>query len=274
MGSSDHEFYELFKAEPRLLDIFIDMNPHATYEFDSMIFKELQRQCDGLLRSSDPDEAAIIFEFQMQRKPDIYVRIISEMAMYQSKNMKQKVRGVIVFLNPDIDPGDPNWRQVVDTCPDLLKVLYLNEIYEDLKRTKPDSPLQVVFAPFVENDLRLIRRNARKWSKQLNQLPYNQEQRETIFKVFMSWLVKNLPDISEKELIEMTSLVQDISHTRFYKEVSEKFLQEGLERGLERGIQKSLNESIQVLQEMLDEGLISKETYESKVKVLKGRTAN
>ena len=88
------------------------------------------------------------------------------------------------------------------------------EIYEELKRSQLSTPLQAVFAPYVEKVPHLIRQNASKWSQQLNQLPYNPGQRETFLKVFLSWLVDALPDLSEKELKQMTSLVRDTDFIR------------------------------------------------------------
>jgi hypothetical protein len=254
MASSDHEFYQLFKTEPRFLDVFIEMHPERSYTFESVTFKKVQRSCDGLLQSDDPDEACVIFEFQMQKKPNIYQRIITEMAMFQTQNPGKKVRGVIVFQDPETDPDEPHWKRMATTCPELIKVLYLNEIYEDLKQKKPNSPLQAVFAPFVEKDPKLIRQNAKKWSQQLNQLPYNQQQRETILVVFLSWLVNCLPDITKKELKDMTSLAQNIRHTQFFKDVAEEVWPD---------------HQLKLLQEQLEEGVISREYFDRKVKELK-----
>jgi predicted transposase YdaD len=266
MGSSDHELYQLFKAEPRFLGVFVEMKPNETYTFESVTFKSFQRQCDGILKSDNPDEATVIFEFQMQKKANIYARIISEMVMYHSEHITQKVRGVIVFKDRKTDPGDQNWKPVAETCPGLLKVLYLDEVYQDLKASQPESPLQAVFAPFVENDPNLIRRNARKWSQQLNQLPYTPEQRETFLKIFLSWLANSLPNLSEKELTKMTSLAHDISHTRFYKDVLQKGKAEGKAEGREEGLLKG---KIVQLQELLDEGAITQEFFDLKVRKLK-----
>jgi predicted transposase YdaD len=258
MASSDIELYQLFKAEPRFLNVFVEMDLNETYTFEPITFKDFNRRCDGLLRSDNPDEATVIFEFQMQKTEDIYARIVSEMAMYHLENIKRKVCGVIVFRNPETDPDDHNWQQVRDTCPGLLKVLYLNQVYEDLKHNQPDSPLQAVFAPFCEKDPNLIRQNASSWSRQIHQLPYPKEQREIILKVFMSWLTQSLPDLSKKELKQMTSLTFDIKHTRFYKEVSEESRREGEFTG-----------QLKLLRNMLNEGLISQETFDRKMNALK-----
>jgi predicted transposase YdaD len=254
MASSDHEIYELFKTEPRFLDVFIPMNPDATYTYESITFKKVQRSCDGMLKSSDPNEATVILEFQMQKNPDIYARIMSEIAIYHREHLEKKVRGVIIFKDTKTDPGDHNWSQVAKTCPGLLKVLYLNQIYEDLKRTQPNSPLQAVFAPFVEKDRNYIRQNAKKWSYQIDALPYLPEQRERMFDVYLSFLVDRLPGITKKEFLNMSPLARDLSHTQFYKDVAKE---------------TEVGANMRLLQEMLDEGLISQEVYDLKVKGLK-----
>jgi predicted transposase YdaD len=66
-------------------------------------------------------------------------------------------------------------------------------------------------------------------------------------------LADRLPNLSKQELNQMTSLVRDISHTRFYKEVTEEGKVDG---------------KIEQLKEMLGEGAISQEYYDRKMKGL------
>jgi predicted transposase YdaD len=62
----------------------------------------------------------------------------------------------------------------------------------------------------------------------------------------------------------MTSLTFDIKHTRFYKEVSEESRREGRREGEFTG-------QLKLLRNMLNEGLISQETFDRKMKELKGK---
>jgi hypothetical protein len=127
----------------------------------------------------------------------------------------------------------------------------------------------------VEKDPKLIRQNAKKWSQQLNQLPYDQEQRETILEVFLSWLVNCLPDITKKELKDMTSLAQNIRHTQFYRDVFEDFIKAGTKNIRHTQLYRDVAEEVRpdhqlnLLQEQLVEGVISREYFERKVKELK-----
>lgn len=91
-----------------------------------------------------------------------------------------------------------------------------------------------------------------------NQLPYDEAKRESFLKIFMSWLAVTMPDVSEKELKHMTTLVRDIRHTRFYKDVTEESRREGKTTG-----------RLKQLREMLDEGAISQEYFDKKVNDLK-----
>jgi predicted transposase YdaD len=68
----------------------------------------------------------------------------------------------------------------------------------------------------------------------------------------------------------MISLAHDISHTRFYKDVLQKGKTEGRAEGREEGKAEGLLKGkIEQLQELLDEGAITQEFFDLKVRKLK-----
>jgi predicted transposase YdaD len=64
----------------------------------------------------------------------------------------------------------------------------------------------------------------------------------------------------------MSSLVFDISHTRFYKDVEDRVGEKAKQEGKQEG---EFTGKLKLLQEMLDEGTISQETFDRKVEALK-----
>jgi hypothetical protein len=262
---SDFQFYQLFATVPRFLSIFTELDPDAEYTFKSRTFKEVSVSCDGLLEASDPDLPGIIFEFQMQEEPSVYRRIFQEMAAYQCENPEREVQGILVFFSRKINKKpDPSWHPYSEACAGNFKVLYLNEIYEDLKQHEPSSPLRVILAPFIEQNPETVWANLSNWINQLQQLPLSKTKRAKIIHVMLSWVEMILEEPKKKELIKMLRAKTDFRDnfvTRAFKAELEAI-------GFEKG---ETHWKAQQLRDLLDRGIITQAIYDAEIKALKAK---
>jgi predicted transposase YdaD len=260
---SDFQFYQLFATEPRFLNIFTKLDPDAEYVFESRTFKEVSVTCDGLLEAKDPNLPAIIFEFQMQEDKTVYRRIFQEMAAYQRENRGRHVQGILVFHSRKLNKNpDPSWHPYSQTCAGNFKVLYLNEIFDDLKRRHPNAPLLAVLSPFVEQDPKAVWENVRNWISQLQQLPLSKAKRADIINVMLSWIEMILEDPKKKELINMLRAKTDFRDNFVTRAFKAEFEAIAFEKG-----------KAQNLKDLLNRGIITQDVYDAEIKALKEKRA-
>jgi predicted transposase YdaD len=292
---SDFQFYQLFATEPRFLSIFTELDPDAEYVFESRTFKEAAVTCDGLLEARDPNLPAIIFEFQMQEDDTVYRRIFQEMAAYQREHRGRQVQGILVFHSRKLNKNpDPSWHPYSETCTDNFKVLYLNEIYDDLKRHQPSSSLLAILSPFIERNPEVVWENLPTWIRQLEQVPLSKTKRIDLTNVLLSWVEMILEEPRKKELIQMLRAEADFRDnfvTRAFKAIGfeegetvgfEKGETVGFEKGETVGFEKGetvgfeKGETVGLvkgkalqLEDLLKRGIITQDIYDAEIKALK-----
>jgi predicted transposase YdaD len=274
---SDIQFYQLFATVPRFLNIFTELDPEVEYVFESRTFKRVSVSCDGLLEARNPDLPAIIFEFQMQEDNTVYRRFFHEMAAYQHENSGRQVQGILVFYSRKLNKNpDPSWHPYSETCPGNFKVLYLDEIYDDLKQHQPNSPLLVILSPFMERNPKVVWENLTTWIRQLQQLPLPKTKRIDIIHVMLSWVEMILEEPKKKELINMLRAKADFRDNfvaRAFKAIGfEEGETIGFKKGETFGFEKGETHwKTQQLNDLLNRGLITQDVYDAEIKALKAK---
>ena len=163
---TDKEFFKLFQAYPDLLKLLTPIPEGANYSFGSEVFKEVERRLDGYFVPDNPDHPHFILEVQVAPDASIYPRLIMEMTMVSlnlinnpSQNPKtdHDIRAVLLFLQESSDLKNEPWYSFVRACPDMIQIVYLDQIMRQLGENEKVHPVWATFQPlFAKNDQTLI----------------------------------------------------------------------------------------------------------------------
>ena len=144
---TDKQLNNLFKANPAMLKEFLDLDGEGKAVMRSEVLKALERRIDGVYEpASGP---VTIVEFQGYPKENIYALTFAAMALYDIQHPGCGVHGVILFLNPEDDPGPYPWKVIANAGFSFFKVLYFKDVLDALRQRDPDHPLLLVFFPLI-----------------------------------------------------------------------------------------------------------------------------
>ncbi len=141
---TDKQFYQIIRACPELIYELAGLPPPGPCRTMSETFKELSRSADAVIEPLDESLPVCVVEVQHQMDASIYNRLAMEMALAQQQRNYRSVQGVILFPRRELDPGTQPWRQIIQP-------LYLDELVDDLRETKPDHLLLDLLAPTFLN---------------------------------------------------------------------------------------------------------------------------
>lgn len=241
---TDKEIYKIFTAYPKYLFHCANIRNRTSYTMESVTLKEFERRTDGILKPKNPKEPTYVMEFQAQTESNIYHRLIMEMALFAMTHPDCKVRGILIFLDKDMDPKTNPWHSLSKTRNKFLRIVYMKDYIKDLEKHQPKHPLVAVFKPLFEKDLDKLRSHSRIWYQQITKSRLPKAAKENFQKAFTNWLLVRFPKLNYEEVIQMIETLPDLEETLAYKQlvgIGKKLGEKsGEKRGEKRGIKITL----------------------------------
>ena len=236
---SDKHLFEIFKTNPQWFFELTRRPSPGPCQFVSVTIKAIERRADGILVPDSPTATVTITEFQMQRDPLIYGRVVVEMAMVQAEHPKRKVDGVIVFGTRELDPRITPWIKVVSAY-------YLDELLEQLAAVTPGHPLVAVFQPLVEKNRELLEQNAVHYYNQIKSSSANRRAKEKLLAVFVDWMLKRFNERGKQEIEKMLlGELPDLQETQAGKDLIAIGIEQGIVKGIAKGIVKGIEQGVE-----------------------------
>ncbi|MDZ8054624.1 MAG: Rpn family recombination-promoting nuclease/putative transposase [Aulosira sp. ZfuCHP01] len=175
------------------------------------------------------EESPIYFvEVQFQPDSDIYLRLISEVALYLRQNKpKNPWRGVVIYPSRDIDVGDKeHFLELFQS--QRISIIYLDELGESASLPIGIATIKLVIEgedTAINTPRELINRTQQAVNLELPQ--------KQLLELIETILVYKFPQMSQKEIEAMFGL-SDLKQTRVYQEAEQEGKQKGrLEAKLE-----------------------------------------
>jgi predicted transposase/invertase (TIGR01784 family) len=237
---TDKQLYTLLQTVPSLFTDLTGIPLSPDYVFAAVTLKALERDLDGLLFPSQPptDSAYTVYvvEFQAYYDKLIYPRLLQEACTYQLQQADKplEVEAILIFLNATYDPKQAPWHELGRSGKPGLRVFYLDEMIATLPA---GHFLKALFLPLLEEDAEYVRQHAQAAHQQLwATTDLQAAQKENLMAIFQSWLTQRFANLSKEEIQTMLRLPEvPLEQTRFYREVRQLGLKEGIKRGIEKG---------------------------------------
>ena len=148
---NDKQIYMIFQVEPQWLYLLAGWHSPGPSRFESVTFKAIESRSDGILVCDAVDGPMTVVEVQGYYDLNIYARTALEMALLQKQNPHREIRGIILFLDPTLDPKTIPWTRIIQS-------ISLVEAIAKLQKVDPQHPMIAVFQPLlIENDENLER---------------------------------------------------------------------------------------------------------------------
>ncbi len=218
--NTDKEVYQIIRSCPEMIFGLAKIDFPGPGKMESVTVKALQRTMDALFRPDDLDAPLFVIEVQFQKSPNIYQRIVAEMAQIQEENGSASIEGIILFATAKLDPKTLPWTKVV-------RSVFLDEMLTELEEEDVSHPLVAVFKPVFEANKTELEKHAAKYYRQIEASPLEPIQRDALLDVFLSWLIERLGKITIKDLSMILEL-PDIKDTVCGREL----IEEGKEKAL------------------------------------------
>jgi predicted transposase YdaD len=223
---TDKLFYRIFLSQPALIaELLPGVPPDCEFEYSAPVVKEIEVRLDGLLiPSSDDLSLPLVFlEAQMQGDINFYGRYFAGIYLYlRQYKANRPWKGLLILNRRSQDLGSEVPYQL--QLDRQVQRLYLEDL-SPLRELSPNlAMLRLFFLP--EEEVRMAARSI------LNNPPSAVEFRRRLDLV-EAILVNKFPQLSFEEVLQMLDLKEvNLSETRFYQDV----LQKGLEQGLQREV--------------------------------------
>ena len=253
---TDKQLFKIFTNMPEFFFDLTGIDYQANYTFKSETIKEISRSMDGLIEPDDLTKPHYIVEFQMQKKDDIYGRIIMEMASLGLKNKGLLYHGVIVFADKSVNVKSEPWSSLFESNNPAFQIFYLDKLLNALEEKNPEHPLVFVFQPYLRQDIIELERVASKYYSKIQGCGLPENIINSLCDVFVSWMMICFEKLSYKEVLKMMSLTTPLEDTVAYKElvaIGEKIGERkgekigekiGESKGEKTGERKGIRESI------------------------------
>jgi Protein of unknown function (DUF2887) len=150
---TDKEIYRVFQQCPEIIFEMAGLASPGHCQVTSETVKGLERRLDGIVRPDDLGQPLSVFEIQFQKAPDIYPRIVVEMALVQQHSAMRGVQGIVFFADRSLDPATGPWSTIIHR-------VYLNEALEALELQDASDPVVAVFKPVFESDQTRLEKEA------------------------------------------------------------------------------------------------------------------
>ncbi|BAY90731.1 MULTISPECIES: Rpn family recombination-promoting nuclease/putative transposase [unclassified Tolypothrix] len=228
---TDSIFYRLFQELPAIFFELIGNPPEIAniYQFASVEIKQTAFRIDGVFLPTQDEANPIYFvEVQFQPDADIYLRLISEVALYLRQNKpKNPWRGVVIYPSRDIDIGDKeNFLELFQS--QRISIIYLDELGESASLPIGIATIKLV----IEGEDTAIN-TARELINRTQQAENLQLPQKQLLELIETILVYKFPQMSREEIEAMFGL-SELKQTRVYQEAEQEGKQKGrLEAKLE-----------------------------------------
>jgi predicted transposase YdaD len=233
---TDTQIYTLLGADPEFLyRLTGGIEVRGPYLFEALDIKGLERRTDGVLMPQRAEEDIWVIEFQAQRDPLIYHRLVQEVGLLGERHPKRVVRGCVLFAEAALDPRTEPWHSLLERDAQApLRRAYLPEVLRELAREAPNHPLLAVFLPYLEDDLERLRRRAPTVYSQLQTAALPPSARQSCLDLFQSWLMLRFESMNLQEILAMLGQLTPLEETRAYKELVAVGEAKGRQEGRQR----------------------------------------
>lgn len=140
---SDKQICLIIASHPEWLFELSRLPSPGRCKMRSLVLKALQRTADALIVPDDPTQKLSLVEVQFYLDPDIYLRMVEEMAGAQREYERRDIQGILMVAKASYDPQNSPWR-------DVIKVVVLQDALRELEQSEPLHPLVAVFKPLFE----------------------------------------------------------------------------------------------------------------------------
>jgi predicted transposase YdaD len=222
---TDKLFYRIFLSQPDLIaELLPGVPPDCEFEYSAPVVKEIEVRLDGLLiPSSDDLSLPLVFlEAQMQTDVNFYGRYFAGIYLYLRQYKPNRPwKGLLILNRRSHDLGSEVPYQL--QLDRQVQRLYLEDLLPLTELSPNLAMLRLLFLP--DREVSMAARSI------LDNPPTEEEFRRRLDLV-EAILVNKFPQLSFEEVRQMLDLKEvNFSETRFYQDV----LQKGLEQGLQRG---------------------------------------
>ncbi len=226
---TDKLFYRIFLNQPGLLAELIPGIPaDCQFDYSAPVVKEQEFRHDGILTpiGKDPNLPLVFLEAQMQPDTDFYGRYFAETYLFLKQyKITRPWRGLLILKSRRHDLGSEIPYQF--QLDNQVQRLYLQDLLHQNHLTPNLALLQLIILPKTKTIQ--AAQNLLKSSK--NQPEFRQK-----LDLVEAILVNKFPNLSLEEILKMLNLkTDDITQTRFYRDVFQLGIQEGRQEGEQDG---------------------------------------
>lgn len=207
----------------------------GAYRFLSLTQKGIERRLDGIIEPDGHDAPAYIVESQGQPAAGAWHNLLTKLGLYGEAHPRRALRGLLVFLRADDEPGPPP-----GALPPLCAAAYLVEILPGWLERGPDNPYVAVFAPLIipgDEDLRACAPKA--W-RTIRAAPLAPRTRATLERMLEFWLIERFPSLTKEELRDMLPVLIPLEQARAYQEIFALGAAKGKAEGKADGLKRLL----------------------------------
>jgi predicted transposase YdaD len=227
---TDKLFYRIFLSQPALIsELLPEVPPDCEFEYSAPVVKEIEVRLDGLLiPSSDDLSLPLVFlEAQMQSDLNFYGRYFAGIYLYlRQYKINRPWKGLLILNRRSQDLGaEVPYQLQLDL---QVQRLYLEDLLPLTELSPNLAMLRLLFLP--DEEVGVAARSI------LDNPPSDLEFQRRLDLV-EAILVNKFPQLSFEEVRQMLDLKEvNFSETRFYQDVLQKGLEQGLVQALEQGI--------------------------------------
>lgn len=238
---TDRIFHELFRNHPEWLRELTGLPLPEGCQGSSRILKQLEIRCDLLLEPADPDDPRYLVEFQLYHDHSIFNRIeLARQLLWKHLHSRTDCRrrdffpgvieAVVLFgSRTELPTSSDRYPQI--------RILFLDEMLESLRRRHPHSPLLAALAPLNEPAAELEKDAAALYRRIRGNAELEAEDREVLTEIFLNLLLQRFKTKSREEIRKMIAELTPLHETRAGRELLEEGIEKGIKKGIEKGIE-------------------------------------
>jgi len=291
----DRFFKEIFKKKQNVIDLLYNALPKEIYnEIDFTIFeysedsyideKLKEVQTDLLIRTTLKGEKCafyILFEHKAYSDRFALFQLLNYMVKIWRKEIKNKSKYLTPIIPILFYQSDHRWKHhnrfsiYFEKPNDLLKsfIPNLEYIIYDLK-VVPNDSLKGNF--WFISAIRLMKHIHKLkpileeiYNFILNNADLSKDYPEDLITIII--YILNACEKAEEDYVKN---ILETKEGGAYMSIAQKLKEEGIQEGIEKGIQEGIEKGIIALKELYEEGIITKDVYEKRVRKLKDEKTN
>ena len=232
---TDQPIYQFMATGPEAFRVLTGgLTLPGPYRFRSLTLKALERRIDGVFEPEGHAGPVYLVEFQGQFAQTAWYNLMAKVSLYGEAHPEQDVRGILVFLNADLDPRHP--PGLSDVPGGIFQAVYLDRFLPEWLAREPDNPYLAVFAPLVLSADPELRQQAPRFWQTIQQAPLKPDTREVLAEVLAFWMFERFKSLTEQEIWTMLQVLTPLEQTRAYQGI----FAEGEARGRAESLKRLL----------------------------------